>query len=80
MKDNILYESATKYAMIKQISLIMVIVAIGLLLIPLTNVEASTHRFESHLHGTSGITHHHAGLGFIAGSFLKFHQHKQNPQ
>jgi hypothetical protein len=80
LKDDILYESDTKYAMIKQISLIMVIVAIGLLLIPLTNTEASTHHFESHLHGTSGSTHHHAGLGFIAGSIFKFHQHKQNPQ
>ena len=71
----ILYDY-TKYKMIKQISVVMVVV-IGLLSIPLTTAEASTHHFESHLHGTSGSTHHH---GFIAGSFFKFHQHKQNPQ
>jgi hypothetical protein len=65
--------------MIKQISLIMVIVAIGLFLIPLTNAKASTHHFKSHLRGTSGRTHHHAGLGFIAGSFFKFHQHENPP-
>jgi hypothetical protein len=79
LKDDILYESATKYAMIKRISLIMVIVTIGLLLIPLTNVEASTHHFKSHLHGTSGRTHHHARLGFIAGPFFKFHQYENPP-
>jgi hypothetical protein len=58
----------------------MVVVTIGLLLIPLTNVGATTHHFESHFHATSGSTHHHGGIGFIAGSFFKFHQHKQNPQ
>jgi hypothetical protein len=68
--------------MSKQINIITV-VAIGLLLIPLTNVEASTRHYEPHLHGTSGSTHHRgvlAGIGFMAGSFYKFHQHKQNPQ
>jgi hypothetical protein len=62
-----------KCVMIKQISLIMV-VAMGLLLIPLTNEAAASN--QPHLHGTSGSTHHHlAGIGFIAGSFFKFHQH-----
>jgi hypothetical protein len=46
----------------------------GLLLIPLTNEAAASN--QPHLHGTSGSTHHHlAGIGFIAGSFFKFHQH-----
>lgn len=41
----------------------------------------STHHYEPHLHGTSGAANHHgAGLGFIAGSFYKFHQHKHNSQ
>ena len=74
--DDILYESATKYAMITQISLIMVIIAMGL---PLTNAGATIHHFKSHLHDTSGSTHHHAGLGFIAGPFFKFHQYENPP-
>jgi hypothetical protein len=50
------------------------VVAMGLLLIPLTNAEAST----PHLHGTShGVL---AGIGLIAGSFFKFHQHAHQHQ
>jgi len=56
----------------------MVIVGIGLLLIPLTNAEANTHHFKSHLHDTTGSTHHHAGLP-VVGSFFKFHQHENPP-
>jgi hypothetical protein len=54
-------------------------VAVGLLVIPLTNAAAAAST-QPHLHGTSASIHHHlAGIGFIAGSFFKFHQHKQNP-
>jgi hypothetical protein len=52
LKDDILYESDTQYAMMKQISLIL------LLQYDYSQFETSTHHFESHLHGTSGSTHH----------------------